>query len=95
MSTTFTRRMFLLPRRAMVLIDFRFRSNSSVANVCNLHSSGQQHKGLIVQSTSWCSAGTSRLSMPNPPLVVAVNCSTRVCVWVALSLRADLLLLLR
>jgi hypothetical protein len=27
----------LLPRRAMVLIDFRFRSNSSVANVCNLH----------------------------------------------------------
>ena len=37
MDNTFTRRMFLLPRRAMVLIDFRFRSNSSVANVCNLH----------------------------------------------------------
>lgn len=37
MNTTFTRRMFLLPRRAMVLIDLRLRSNSNVANVCNLH----------------------------------------------------------
>jgi hypothetical protein len=40
MNTTFTRRMFLLPRRAMVLIDLRFRSNSNVANVCNLQQVG-------------------------------------------------------
>lgn len=44
--STFTRRMFfpLLPRRAMVLMDLRFRSNSNVANVCNLY-----HKGNTCQ----------------------------------------------